>query len=138
MNALRDVLQRLCTAIDQADDGAVSPRRLGKKGRKHGVLHLRRDIREEARECQQERVGGEPREQTSRTVCGFVFIASDLMAVDGSGPISDVRDRPRKALVHVILVMAMEKRVAGIIGHRVDFRRAIAWHADRVLHDARG
>src|SRR5258708_37317080 len=35
-------------------------------------------------------------------------------------------------------MMAMEQRVAGVVGDEVDLRRRVAWHADRILHDSRG
>jgi len=41
-----------------------------------------------------------------------------------------------KALVHVVLVVAMEQRVARMIRDEVDLRSGIARHADRILHHA--
>lgn len=46
---------------------------------------------------------------------------------------SHVGEETRKALIHVVLVMAMEKCVAGIVRHEVDLRLGIAGHADGVL-----
>jgi len=45
-----------------------------------------------------------------------------------------IGDQSRKALVHVVLMMAVEQCVARIVGHKIDLRRGIARHADRVLH----
>src|ERR1700739_2215216 len=45
-----------------------------------------------------------------------------------------IGDQPRKTLVHMVLMMAMEQRAAGIIGDKRDLRRGVARHADGVLH----
>jgi hypothetical protein len=39
---------------------------------------------------------------------------------------SDVRYQPGKAFVHVVLMMAMEKRGAWVLCHKIDLHRGIA------------
>ena len=44
----------------------------------------------------------------------------------------------REAFIHVVLVMTVEERRAGIIGHEVDLSRRVSRHADRILHHSGG
>jgi hypothetical protein len=52
------------------------------------------------------------------------------------GLVSSIGNQAREAFVHVILMMAMEERVARIVGHEVDFRGGKARQAYGVLDHA--
>jgi hypothetical protein len=47
----------------------------------------------------------------------------------------DVRFGSLADILNVVLMMAMEERVARIVGHKVDFRGGVARHTDRILHN---
>ena len=73
------------------------------------------------------------------TKCRLAF-GTDLGAPTCQKPVfgltSSIGDQAREAFVHVILMMAMEERVARIVGHEVDFRGGKARQAYGVLDDA--
>lgn len=52
-----------------------------------------------------------------------------------SAAMSAVDNQPGEAFVHVILMMTVKERIAGIVGREIDLRGGVARHADRVLHD---
>jgi len=51
---------------------------------------------------------------------------------------SSIGNEPGEALVHVILVMAVEERRSGVVRDEIDLRSRVSRHADRVLDDAGG
>jgi len=60
--ALHDVLGGLSRAVHQADDAAAGVQRLRQKYRQDRIQHLRRDVGEQARERQEQRVSRQPAE----------------------------------------------------------------------------
>jgi hypothetical protein len=70
-----------------------------------------------------------------RDRCGCLMLA--LYGLRRAALTSDVRYQSGKAFIHVVLMMAMKKCVAGVVGHEVHFRLEIAAHANGVLDDTR-
>ena len=54
--------------------------------------------------------------------------------VGGQTPALSICNQRRETFVHVVLVMTVEERRAGIIGHEIDLCRRVTRHADGILH----
>ena len=48
----------------------------------------------------------------------------------------NVSDKPHKAFVLMILVMAVKERRARVVGYKIDLHGAETCHVDGILHDA--